>query len=248
MWAEKSFEKSINQPMLPHAIIVVNAVDVKVCIFARLYILCLYLRRIRNIQDLTGSDNLWDVDGLTRSQLEAHKVCFRNNHGLSQLKDDWEKLGKNIVTLKDLIELYYGDIKIICVPHGKLPPTLIKKQYSRLYDELKNSSDAAMTLRLQSGLLMTSDELGYYLESAFDHFSQSGNEPFDFLATAVRRRPIAQTFKDHVLKVAVLLRTLHPSWSGPKIFANMSQLVASCIFLDSKRKKFPQKSKPHSEI
>lgn len=78
---------------------------------------------------------------------------------------------KDISTLKAFLDLCYSDIKIICVPHGRLSPSLIKKQYSRLYDELRNSSNIAMTLSTQSGLLMTSDELGYYLESAFDHFS-----------------------------------------------------------------------------
>lgn len=141
--------------------------------------------------------------------------------------------------------MYYGDVKIICIPHRRLSSDLIKKQYIKLYDELKNSSDAAMNLRQRAGLLMTSKELGYYLESAFEHFSLNANKPFDFLTAAVIRSPVAQSFEDHVLKVAVVLMTLYPLWSGKDIFTNMSRLVASCIFLDSKRKNFPQKGRLH---
>jgi hypothetical protein len=182
----------------------------------------------------------WDVSYATNDKLEWFKNCVKLNPELNRLRGDWERRGIEIKTLEDLLRLYFGDIKIILIPHGQMPPDLIKRQYTSLYDEIKKSSGAAMTLRQRTGLLMTSKELGYYLESAFEHFSENASKPFNFLAAALRRNPIAPDFKHHVLRVAMILMTLHPLWKGEAIFVNMSHLVASCIFLDSKRNHFPQ--------
>lgn len=90
---------------------------------------------------------------------------------------------------------------------------------------------------------MSADTLERYLEMAFDHFTATPNEPFNFLSAALMRSPVTQTFEDHICKLAVHYMSVFPKKTGDKLFADISGWVASCIFLNSHRFELPNNGK-----
>lgn len=87
-WAAAALETSSNQPVLPHAIIVLNASE-------------------NNIDP-----ELWDVNVATERLLEAlshtikQNVCFKKHAKL------WADRGKQIDTVEQLMLSYYSSIRV----------------------------------------------------------------------------------------------------------------------------------------
>ncbi|KAF8248857.1 FabD/lysophospholipase-like protein [Wilcoxina mikolae CBS 423.85] len=221
-WADKVFQKSINQPILPYAIIVVNALE--------------------DANVGSGTD-WWDIHSVTSRQLKKYEFIldpYSNQGGLlPRLAMQWRGRGKTIRSFEDLLYCYYSGFKIICIPSANQPPQLIHDQYTKLYDEIRLASKKSEEKREVLGMLMSSDDLEKYLRSAFEHFSENSTEPFNFLDSAIRNCPIAATFADHIIKVAILVMKMSPSQSGTEIFKKLAPLIASSIFLSATRKRLP---------
>lgn len=158
---------------------------------------------------------------------------------LPKLAKYWRDRGKQINTLEDLLLCYYSGFKIVCIPHARIPPFLISQQYQKLYQAIKEASDNAEKKRKSVDLLMTSDELDRYFEIALAHFSEKPDEPFNFLSSALTYNPINPTFKDHVRNLLVYRTVNSPSLSEATILQQTAPLVASCIFLDIFRQRYP---------
>jgi hypothetical protein len=88
-----------------------------------------------------------------------------------------------------------------------------------------------MTLRM----LLNAQELQSYLQCAFNHFAESLDVPFDFIQAAFLNNPIPSTFSGSVLKLAVTIMRSEKKPQARAIFTKLSQLIASCILLDSVR-------------
>ena len=84
-------------------------------------------------------------------------------------------------------------------------------------------------------MLSNSEELNVYLQSAFDHFSQDLNTPFNFMDVAFRINPIPQDFGGNILKLAVAIMKSKRFTDPRIIFEKLSFMVASCILLDCER-------------
>ena len=82
-WAAAALEKSSNQPILPHAIIVLNACP----------------------QD--DDPAKWDVDSATDSLLESLKDTVFKNPVLARYVEFWRQRGRQINKLEDLVSAYY---------------------------------------------------------------------------------------------------------------------------------------------
>ncbi|KAF8540174.1 hypothetical protein BDD12DRAFT_980545 [Trichophaea hybrida] len=169
-WANAVFQTSVNQPLLPYAIIIVNALEDK------------------GAQDNSG----WWEDDPTIAQLDKHTDSFKDDPFLEGLARQWRIRGKEIHTLKDLISCYYCGIKIICVPHMNAAPSRINTQYRKLQGLIKNASMETYKMRCNAELLMNSEELDIYFSYAFNHFSQNPTKPFDFLNAAFQHSPSRQ--------------------------------------------------------
>lgn len=87
-------------------------------------------------------------------------------------------------------------------------------------------------------MLLDAEELQSYLQCAFDHFARSLDRPFDFVQASFSDSPIPLDFGGNILKLALNFRRV---WGAQVdlgfIFSNLSYMVASCIMLDSARKK-----------
>ncbi|KAF8538684.1 acyl transferase/acyl hydrolase/lysophospholipase [Trichophaea hybrida] len=162
-WAEKAFDRSLNQPMLPYVIIVVNVLEP-----------------------------------------DQKATNFADGYGV-------------------LVN----------------PPSLITGQYRKLYQAIKKASENAEEKRKSVDLLMTSEELDRYFELALAHFSETPNKPFNFLNSVLTNNPINPTFKDHVLNLLVYMMRNFPTQTEAMILQKSAPLVASCIFLDIFRQRYP---------
>lgn len=207
-------ESSINQPVLPQVIIVLNASDTNM------------------------EDDEWDVTNATERLMEHVKMAIWREP-IKYILDNWIKKGRQIDSCEELIRCYYSNVRVVRVP-SKGHNMLIKDQIDKLYLELQQACQASFKAKLEARQYCTTDELNRYLEAAFDHFSKKPNEPFDFIAVALKADPIPQGFSDHISMLAYAASrkgVFNHALKGVDTFRKLSRVVASCIMLDCIRYK-----------
>lgn len=96
-WAAAALETSSNQPVLPNAIIVLNAFE--------------------NSSDAS----LWDVDNSTNDLMEKVRRAVYQNHGLRKFADFWRERGKSIENVETLLLSYYSSVRVVRVVWIFLP-------------------------------------------------------------------------------------------------------------------------------
>jgi hypothetical protein len=100
-WAATALETSSNQPVLPHAIIALNASENNV------------------------DPELWDVDVATERLLESlshtvhQNVCFKKHAQL------WEDRNRQIETVEQLMLSYYSSLRVGIRSSAQLNPLLV---------------------------------------------------------------------------------------------------------------------------
>ncbi|XP_014554875.1 hypothetical protein COCVIDRAFT_39346 [Bipolaris victoriae FI3] len=210
-WARSSIEKSVNQPILPHAIIALNATSTKV------------------------DQSAWDPEYATESLLADVAGAVDRDPAFKELKEYWGGKGRNIHTVKDLLLCYYSSITVIRIP-GDGRYMMIDEQIQKLHDTLSRRCRESFNTKRRSRMLFNSDALNVYLHSAFEHFSNDLNKPFDFMDASFKINPIPLDFGGNILKLAVAMKA---QYDDPrKIFEELSFMVASCIGLDCVRQNF----------
>jgi hypothetical protein len=119
---------------------------------------------------------------------------------------------------------------------------LIEKQIKQLYTAISSACKDARKRKSEVWMLLDAEELQSYLQSAFDHFARSLDHPFDFVEASFSNSPIPLDFGGNILKLALnLMRVWKNRIDVEVIFQELSYMVASCIMLDSARKKNPGK-------
>jgi hypothetical protein len=207
-WGEACLETSINQPTLPHAIIVINAADIAV------------------------DEAEWDVERATSSLLDQVQASLSRTNLLSNLAKAWRLNGRSIVTVRDLIHCYYSSFTVVRIPiEGRY--NLLKQQINRLRLNINNACQASYQAKRDARMLSNSDELGIFLQSAFGHFSLDLTTPFNFVEVSLRNNPIPKDFGGNILQLAIAM--LQEKLHSVYIFAHMSEIVASSIHLDCVR-------------
>jgi hypothetical protein len=86
-------------------------------------------------------------------------------------------------------------------------------------------------------MLLNAVELQSYLHCAFDHFALTLEEAFDFVQASFLNNPIPMDFGGNILRLSIKMVAQHGHRRpDPRdIFGRLSQLIASCIMLDSVR-------------
>lgn len=92
-WGAASIDKSINQPVLPHAVIVLNATDTNV------------------------DEKEWDVSKATQMFLSDISDAIRREPLLQQYAQTWRQRGRRLNTTKELLECYYASISVVRIPY-----------------------------------------------------------------------------------------------------------------------------------
>jgi hypothetical protein len=210
-WASSSMEKSLNQPTLPHAIIALNATDLGV------------------------DEREWDVEQATEKLLATVAGSINRDAKYREYADFWTGRGKHIRTMKDLLLCYYSSVRVVRIPKKDGRYMLIDEQVSKLHQEITASCNHSYYAKRRARMLSNSDELHVYLQCAFDHFSQNLDRPFNFIEVAIKNNPIPLDFGGNILKLAVAIKDRSQWEGGPKIFRELSYMVASCVTLDLAR-------------
>ena len=208
-WAKSSFESSINQPVLPRAIIVLNA------------------------SDPSMSDDEWDTKTATDRLFEHVKRAIFEGP-LKEYYDLWAKKGRTFKETKDLLECYYASITVVRIP-TKGRHMLAKQQIDELHRQLVDAATKSLSSKVQANKSLNTDELNLYLQAGFDHFAAKPNEPFNFEEVAIKSNPVPQTFADHILNLAHAVRLQHPPSFWFQTFQRLCPLIASCIVVDCAR-------------
>lgn len=212
-WAAAALEKSSNQPVLPHAIIVLNASE-------------------------NGIDpELWDVHTSTARLFEnLSRTVFQNPTFLKYVRF-WRERNRSIETVEQLLHSYYRSVNVVRVPTSGRP-NLIQLQVEKLYNYVTVACGIARERKAQLRMLLDADELQPYLQYAFDHFACDLDSPFDFVQASVTKSRIPLDFGGNILKLAI---NIMEEWKNAAdiqiIFTELSYMVASCIMLESARSK-----------
>jgi hypothetical protein len=214
-WASSSFEKSVNQPTLPHAVIALNATDTKV------------------------GQQEWDPEHATEVLMSGVAGAIGRDPAYAELRDYWTGRGRHIQTMKDLLECYYSSITVVRIP-GEGRYMMIDSQVQKLHGVITRRCTESFNAKRRSRMLSNSETLNVYLQCAFDHFSQDLHTPFNFMDISLKINPIPQDFGGNILKLAVAMKN---QIADPKrIFKELSHMVASCILLDCVRQDLKGKS------
>jgi hypothetical protein len=212
-WASASIEKSLNQPALPHMIIALNA------------------------SDLSLDERQWGVEEATRCLLSDIEGAIHRVPRFQEYAKLWRDAGRVINTTRDLLECYYSSITVVRIPsQGRY--MLMNEQISKLHFEIKKCCQVSYWTKKRVRMLSSDEKLQVFLQSAFDHFSQNLNSPFDFVKEAVKNNPIPRDFGGNILKLAIAVRDHNcfvDPHDGQNIWLALSQMVASCLMLNSAR-------------
>jgi hypothetical protein len=212
-WASASIEKSLNQPALPHVIIALNATDLKI------------------------DEKQWNVEDATRILMSDIEGAISRVPRFAEYALLWKQAGRTIRTTTDLLECYYSSVTVVRIPtHGRY--MLINEQVGKLHAEIRKCCQAAYWTKKRVRMLSNDEKLQVYLQSAFDHFSQNLNKPFDFVKEAIKNNPIPRDFGGNIMKLAIAVKDHNrfiDQHDGPKIFRELSHMVASCLMLNSAR-------------
>ena len=225
-WAAAALEKSSNQPVLPHAIIVLNAEE----------------------NDIDPA--LWDISAATSrlfASLSLSRTVFQTAI-FKKYAQFWRDRNRKIETVEQLLRSYYSSIKVVRIPtNGR--PNLIGDQIGKLYNNIQEACASSRERKGALRMLLDADELQPYLQTAFDHFACNLDEPFDFVQASFSNSPIPLDFGGNILKLAInLMEVWENQIDGRIIFTELSYMVASCIMLDSARSKIRGMDSPEKNL
>ncbi len=215
-WADACVEKSINQPILPHAIIVLNAMDIG------------------------NESERWDIQEATQSFMDGVKDSLPRDPVLLNLASSWNDRKKKVVTMSELLGCYYSSVQVVRIP-AKSPKTYlwINDQVKKLRQAIHSACTQAHYDKRSARRLADVDLLNEYLQAGFEHFARNLSDPFDFKQVALIKRPIPQDFGDHVVNLASTIQKSMFNQSGTVLFQGMSSFIVSCILLNIMRNQLP---------
>ncbi|KAI2635875.1 FabD/lysophospholipase-like protein [Hypomontagnella submonticulosa] len=215
-WGAASIDKSLNQPVLPHAIIVFNATDVNV------------------------DEKEWDVTKATQMLMTDIRDAIIREPVLQDYA--WRRRGKTITSTKELLECYYASISVVRIPY-KGSYMLMNDQVGKLSDLLNDRCKTSYLRKKQVRMLANTEKLQFYLQAAYDHFTKDLNTPFDFVKETLRHSPISRNFEGNILNLALAIRDKSTDallrGDAEQIFRVIGPMIASCVMLDAVRQNLP---------
>jgi len=206
-WGVANMERSINQPTLPHCIVVLNCSDASLD------------------EDRWHSDRCTE-ELLSRVYLECRSSFLKQAHR-------WRELGQRVNSTKDLILRYYSSFRVLRIPVGS-QFNRVANQITKLDGMIGACCQASFLERERTNMRSDISELGKYLESGLEHFTTHKDLPFDFVQTSLAHNPVSDDFGDHILQLCLAVQHAHSNSPNElkSALEHMSSYVASCVFLD----------------
>ncbi|KAM7198241.1 hypothetical protein V8F20_006268 [Naviculisporaceae sp. PSN 640] len=211
-WAQSSIDKSVNQPALPHIIIVLNATD------------------------NTVDSSHWDSGFATEKLLDDYKDSVFQVADLHQIVTGLRENGIPIRTTKELLDFYYASITVVRIP-VKGNYLQIEEQVGKLYNAIQQKCDVNHQRKKSARMLLNAERLQQYVTSAFDHFSRRLDQPFNFVKEALRYTPIPKDFGGHILNLILALYDTNNGHDHDPcdLLKRLSQPIAYCLMLAAAR-------------
>ncbi|ETS74669.1 hypothetical protein PFICI_13153 [Pestalotiopsis fici W106-1] len=221
-WAHANHSASINLPSKPHAVIAINK------------------------SSNSTPNSHW-------SSATATDEAFKSMDAQLQKNKTFQKYAaqlagrREIDNLRQLFECYYSSVHVVRLP-DKSRYELLHEQRDVLYETIQDCCEQSYRKKMFRGMLPDVDQFWLYLSLAFNHFSETLDEPFDYVKASLRHRPPPDTLRDNVLEF-VLLVGKKTNLEVEELFAKVTGFIASCIMLDSARKQrqeYPRKQEADS--
>lgn len=214
-WGARSIDASLNQPALPHAVIVLNATG----------------------EGVDAAE--WDVGAATAMLLADIDGAVHREPALQEHVRAWARRGRRVASTAELLACYYASVSVVRVPHKGGSYMLMDEQAGKLMELVRGRCAASHAAKRQLRMLATAEKLQVYLQAAYDHFTKSLDAPFDFVREALRKFPIPRNFQGNVLSLALAIRDNSTREAlkddARQIFLAMGPMIASCIMLDAVR-------------
>ncbi|ETI24750.1 hypothetical protein G647_04120 [Cladophialophora carrionii CBS 160.54] len=213
-WADANYSRSINQPTKPHAIVALNKSNPK-----------------------TPEDQ-WNTVNATAHLLTTASAKIDENKTFVRYAKMRKKASlSRIDNMHDLLRCYYSTVHVVRIPE-KSRYHKLDQQRRQLLQVIEDCCTIAFKDKQEREMLTDVDDFGLYLSLAFDHFSETLDKPFDFIEASLKRNPLSASFADNVLAFARRM-AVHKNCEGQivELFAYLTPFVASCILLESARKK-----------
>lgn len=208
-WADAVIQSSSNQPVLPHAVIVINNSD-------------------------NTDPRMWDTDYSTEALLNNIQHAVNQNPTLRRLAI---KSGYRVESARALLLLYYSSVRVIRIPN-KSSPTIVHSQIQNLYKELKRAAESSHASKLGVRMRLNCEELQPYLQKAFDHFCSDLDEAFDFVKASYDNSSIPTDLGGNILKLSFRASQVwRDKLDGPLLFKELSFIIAGCVMLDAVRQR-----------
>jgi hypothetical protein len=212
-WGAASIDKSLNQPVLPHAIIVFNASE-----------------RI--------DESEWDMETATKLLMDEIRGAIFREPALAPYVQSWLDRGKIISTTEELLQCYYATVTVIRMP-AQGTYMLMDQQAGKLFDLIKLRCATSTLRKRQMRMLANAERFQVYLQAAYDHFTKDLNTPFDFVKEALRHSPVPRDFGGNILSLAVSIRDRAKDegtrTDAERIFLRLGPMIASCVMFDAVR-------------
>ncbi|KAI8631062.1 FabD/lysophospholipase-like protein [Xylariaceae sp. FL1651] len=146
-WGATSLGTSLNQPVLPHAVIVLNATD-----------------------HVDGVE--WEPDKTTEILMTTIRDAINREPALQKYVQAWNEHGKKISSTKQLLECYYATITVIRIP-SRGSYSLMGTQVEKLNNIIKTRCADSYITKKRVRLLADAERMQVYLQSAYDQLAIS---------------------------------------------------------------------------
>ncbi|KAF2969406.1 hypothetical protein GQX73_g4164 [Xylaria multiplex] len=212
-WADANRSKSVNLPTKPHAIIALN--------------------KCPN----STPDALWNTLEATDNLYKSMNSQIQKNNTFQAYVKKWESARVRISDMEELFRCYYSKVHVIRIP-DKSRYKLLEQQRDELYSIIRDCCSKSFMKKKEARILPDTDEFGIYISLAFDHFSQTLEEPFDYVKASLRHQPPLKTIADKLYAFAKLVAQRLGLEGGIEVlFTRLTEIVASCLMLDAARKR-----------
>lgn len=131
-WAFSSIEKSVNQPTLPHLIIVLNATEV------------------------VDNEALWDTKQVIKEFMRDIAGAVQRDPGVRATAQDWsQRKGHRIENTEELLKCFYSTITVIRIP-AKGRYMLLEEQVTELRKAILGCRQASHETKNEVGAFILS--------------------------------------------------------------------------------------------
>lgn len=137
-WASSSIEKSVNQPTLPHLIIVLNATEV------------------------VNKKDLWDTNQTTKEFMTDIAGAVQRDPDVRATALDWSRRkGHQIENTQELLKCFYSTTTVIRIP-AKGCYMLLEDQVTKLRKAILECCQASHETKNQVGVFLLSLNIAFW--------------------------------------------------------------------------------------